>query len=410
MDFRKERMKKAREFSEKKNIPVAQVLQNKQFQQEWKEFKNQYAPGKQSIPVEDKDFPGLHVSNVTVKYEKNGGVKIPGLCPRCGNYTSPKKGGAYLPATDIKKFVEESGKDKGWDMRAFGYMNDSRLSSPTEQVYRRVGKKGQPTIVVHYIRGTADFPDVWTDVKFSVDYKDERFQRAKRNQKKVDKKYGPWDKDNILFIVGSSLGAAITQYIGKDYDNNKYVTIITIGKPVNPVQLMRNEQPSSNQTDVRTTLDPISFLKPLQPHKNDKIVESEHSLLKPHLNHMGADVMDTQALRDKMIGNARRMPVKDLKKVAILLRKGRSKKMKKEGGKININGLKKSEIQSSVSDLIQHHENVGDKVWKEALDYIEKVHKACDEKKASKKPRKPETKPRKPKQKRANAKMENLTF
>ena len=134
---------------------------------------------------------------------------------------------------------------------------------------------------------------------------------------------------------------------------------------------------AENQTDVRQEYDPVSFLKGLQKGKNDIHLESEHGILHPINNHIGESVMSHHEIKDEMIGTSRKIPVADLKKAIIMLRKH---DRKKGGAKVNITGLKKSELQAKFKDMVEKNEDVSNKVFLETMKYIQNVHDAKKQK------------------------------
>lgn len=305
-----------------------------------------------------------------------------------------KKGGAKLPAALIKQLNIESAKTKGWDMSSFGYKTDRELSTSQFQVYFSPPKTPHDSdskkyvgfgTVISNIRGTKTKKDVLVDIGLALNYRGKRFLSAEALQKKVVEKYS--GGDYRLFIVGSSLGGSIAEWLGKNPELTKgFVSydIITVGKPVTPVQLLTNDQPGEFQTDVRQEYDPISFLKPLQPHKNDVILESEHGPLNPIKNHMGDSVMSHYMIKDSLIGTARKLPVKNLRKVVLILRQDGS--VKRGAGRYvsyRVSGVKKKELQDMVEHLILNHKNIGDAIFLKAMEYINDVHSEIKKKKAN---------------------------
>ena len=299
-----------------------------------------------------------------------------------------KKGGAKLHASLLKKLNQESGKTKNWDMSSFGYANIKDLSSPRFQVYVKPPTAIEYGEVISYVRGTKTKTDVIVDIGLALNYRGDRFKNAETAQKKVVKKYGAPKGESPkyrLFIVGSSLGGSIAEWLGKKKHLTKgFVShdIITIGKPVTPVQLLTGDEPGENQTDVRQEYDPVSFLKPLQPHENDVMLESEHGVLSPLKNHIGESVMSHHEIKDEMIGTARKLPVKNLRRVVVLLRSGRQNK--KGGASFAVTGLKKKELQDKAEYLIRNHKDVGDKIFGRTMAYINEVHRAAALRKALK--------------------------
>lgn len=287
-------------------------------------------------------------------------------------------GGARLHASLLKELNKESGKESGWNLTSFGYTNIRKFSSPRFQVYVKPPSANDVGTVISYVRGTKTKTDVIVDVGLALNYRGDRFKNAEKAQKKVVKEYGSSPPKYRLFIVGSSLGGSIAEWLGKKPELSKGFSsfdVITIGKPVTPVQLMTGDAPGPSQTDVRQEYDPVSFLKPLQKHDNDVMLESEHGILSPLKNHIGESVMSHHEIKDQMIGTARKLPVKDLRRVVIMLRKGAPLRVK-EGGGLNITGLKKKDVLDRAEYLIRNHQDVGDKIFLRTMEYIDSVHRA----------------------------------
>lgn len=293
-------------------------------------------------------------------------------------YPCMRKGGAQLHATILKELNKESGKEKGWSLAKFGFLNIKKLSSPRFQVYVKPPSGSEPGTVISYVRGTKTKADVIVDVGLALNYRGDRFKNAEKVQKKVVAEYGSNPPKYRLFIVGSSLGGSIAEWLGKKPELSRgFATfdVITIGKPVTPVQLLTGDAPGATQTDVRQEYDPVSFLKPLQPHRNDIMLESEHGALSPLKNHIGESVMAHHEIKDQMIGTARKLPVRNLRRVVVLMRRGRPLE-ERRGGALHVTGLSKKEVMDRAEYLIRNHQNVGDKIFLQTMKYIDDVHRA----------------------------------
>jgi hypothetical protein len=92
--------------------------------------------------------------------------------------------------------------------------------------------------------------------------------------------------------------------------------------------------------------------------------------------------MSHHEIKDEMIGTARKLPVKNLRRVVVLLRSGR--KDKKGGASFAVTGLKKKELQDKAEYLIRNHKDVGDKIFGRTMAYINEVHRAAALRKALK--------------------------
>lgn len=164
-----------------------------------------------------------------------------------------KKGktGGKITAPDLKGLLEQSYDSK--NPRDYkNYEIDKSLSGERVQVYKR--KDSNEVFVVH--RGSQGLHDWANDVKAVSGYSisdSERFKHAEKIQKEAEKKYG---KDNVS-TLGHSLGSKIASDVGKDSKD-----IITLNKFVPPQDAIRNlvVGKPDNETNIRTTLDPVSAL------------------------------------------------------------------------------------------------------------------------------------------------------
>ena len=164
-----------------------------------------------------------------------------------------------METTTLSELLKNDYKEKPKEnVKEFTLDND--LSGKRVKVY----VDGQGKAVVSH-RGTQGIQDIFTDMRLLLgDKSSERFKHAKRIQKKAEAKYGG---DNVT-TIGHSLGASIAENVGQN--SNK---VITYNKPVVPTDLFNRT--SKKQTDIRTSLDPISILRPLQKGKKAKIIQSK---------------------------------------------------------------------------------------------------------------------------------------
>jgi len=183
--------------------------------------------------------------------------------------------GGKLSSQDLQHFLKASYDKKHSDYKDF--VLDKGLSGQRVQVYHNP-KTGQ-TIVVH--RGTKGLNDWVTDSRYALgDTSSTRFQHSAKIQKQAEKKYGA---ENVTSI-GHSLGSQLSE----KSSNKKTKEIITLNKPVNPNDLVLYSVPS-NQTDIRTTRDPVSFLRPLERGKKAIVLPSQS--LNPFTEH-STDVLN----------------------------------------------------------------------------------------------------------------------
>ena len=175
----------------------------------------------------------------------------------------------------LSKSYDKNNNDNG------DYKIDNSLSGQRVKVYHN--NNTNQTVVAH--RGTNSVQDWGTNVGLLFGYKSKRFKHAKQIQDKAALKYG----NENLTTVGHSLGAKIAEEVGKNGHE-----IITLNKPVTPLDLYYNKKIGNNQIDIRTKNDPVSILKRYQKDNNSIIVPSKsNNLLTEHkteiLNRLNQD-------------------------------------------------------------------------------------------------------------------------
>ena len=152
------------------------------------------------------------------------------------------------------------------------YKIDKQLSGTRAKVYtnKETGKN------VIAIRGTQGIHDMITDAHlFLGDKSTKRFKHAKKVYDRVIDKYG---KDNLI-LAGHSLGSSLAEEVGKENKDEIY----TLNKPVTPVDILKGKKVPKNQTDIRTSRDLISVLRPLQKGKKAITIKSDSlNLLDEH--------------------------------------------------------------------------------------------------------------------------------
>lgn len=168
--------------------------------------------------------------------------------------------GGALKREEARKMLKMSYKPnkKIKDVGDFDF--DKKLSTKKTKVFNNPDT-GE-TVVVH--RGTKEKADFGTDLGlvFGVENK-KRLKESKKVQKKASKKY-----DGVDYTLGHSLGGHYAEKLGKGEGQ-----VITLNKPV-LIQDLGKKNPK-NQTDIRTTLDPVSLLRPLQPGGDVVTIESK---------------------------------------------------------------------------------------------------------------------------------------
>jgi len=208
--------------------------------------------------------------------------------------------GGKLSTKYIKEFLKQSYNKK---LQNIGdYDVDRSLSGQRVQVYKH--KYSPQTVVVH--RGTKGLQDVYNDVKYALGMditNSKRLKYANDIQRKAEEKYG---KDNIT-TLGHSLGSHISSSVGKHSKE-----IINLNKPIGIQDLYKN--PLDNEYNVRTTLDPVSFLLPFSRQNNDKVTTIPSQTFNPLAEHK-TDVLNRLPM-DTMIGQGvHTLLKKDLKHI-----------------------------------------------------------------------------------------------
>jgi hypothetical protein len=192
-----------------------------------------------------------------------------------------KKGGA-LTAHELKKVLNSSYEANPTDATR-NLKVDKELSGKRTKVFHDADT-GQ-TVVAH--RGTASIQDVGTDIGLAVGFRGKRFAHAKKVQKQAEKKYGTEKLDT----VGHSLGGIVAEEVGGNSKN-----VITFNKAVvNP-----NRRNLKNQTDVKTSADPVSVLNRFSSNKAHVIPSQKFNPLNPFKEHTVTTLK--RAKKDKQYG------------------------------------------------------------------------------------------------------------
>ncbi len=198
-----------------------------------------------------------------------------------------KKRGSGIKADLLQAMLSNTyKKPKDQKNNIDNYVRDDSLSGARVAVYHDPNTKH--TIISH--RGTASIQDVGTDLMLSVGLagNTKRFKHAKSIQDQTENKYG---KENVL-TVGHSLASSIASKVGQ---NSK--EIITMDKPVTFQNI--GQKIPNNQTDIRTTNDPVSLLYGLQ-FGQDRIINIKSDTYNPILAHKTNQL---EKLNGKFVGN-----------------------------------------------------------------------------------------------------------
>nr|WPF46849.1 MAG: hypothetical protein [Lake Baikal virophage 14] len=181
----------------------------------------------------------------------------------------PEKTGGRISNDDLHHFIHAS-YNKGESYK--GWKLDSSLSDSSVQVYFN----GKDAVVVH--RGSQDAQDWYENGRLILGLDaGKRLEHSRKIQKLAEQKYGA----NNVITIGHSKGAYHAEEVGQDSRE-----IYTLNKPVTPYDLLKGKKVSEKQTDIRTTLDPVSILRPLQQGSDYQNIWSK--TLNPITEHLGS--------------------------------------------------------------------------------------------------------------------------
>jgi hypothetical protein len=165
----------------------------------------------------------------------------------------------------------------------YGLRLDDSLSNAEHKVY--VDRKNRPTVA---FTGSRKVGDWGTNLLLGLGLEkySTRFRDSKKLMEDVRKKYSA-----PATILGHSLAASITEYVGGKKDKlitvDKGVGLSGIGKTI-----------PKNQTDIRTSNDPVSLLSNTQKNLGKKIVikdKKNFNLLDAH-NYKYLDKLNNKIL------------------------------------------------------------------------------------------------------------------
>lgn len=173
-------------------------------------------------------------------------------------YNKGVKGGS-LTASETGALIKSSYDRKNKDIGDFKI--DKKLSGRRTKVY--FNEAENKPVIVH--RGTDSIQDVGTDIGLMFGHRGKRFAHAKKMQKKAEKKYGTEN----MHTLGHSLGGIVAEEMG-----GKSKNIITLNKAVSPWEI--NRKTGKNQTDIKTSNDPVSMLNKFNHNGNKtSVIKSE---------------------------------------------------------------------------------------------------------------------------------------
>ncbi len=184
-----------------------------------------------------------------------GGSGVINCCPAV-------RGGA-LKASDLRKLLASSYSGAPVD----NWKMEKSMSTKNSKVYRNPST-GQ-VVVAH--KGTQGATDWGNNLVYAVTgemgYRQtKRFKEAQKVQKAAENAFG---KD-MVSTVGHSQGGLQAQMLGGDSKE-----IITVNKATRPGEVLYGSSKKGNQTDVRTTADPVSaFRSPFASKKKSVTIDA----------------------------------------------------------------------------------------------------------------------------------------
>ena len=192
---------------------------------------------------------------------------------------------------NYRNLIEASYKEKNNEAdsigQKMGYKLDRDLSNAEHKVF--IDKDNKPTVA---FRGTkpTKIKDLLTDAAIAVGLGrfTPRFRESARLMDKVNKKYGAKST-----VIGHSLGGSLAEHVGSK--SNK---VITLDKGTGIGGILKKT--NSNQTDIRSSLDPFSALSIGQSGGKKITINNTKGLkyLNPLLSH---DVKQISKLKSNIL-------------------------------------------------------------------------------------------------------------
>jgi hypothetical protein len=178
--------------------------------------------------------------------------------------------GGAINSNHLKELLKSTYSKKKEDIG--DYKIDRKLSGLRAKVF--TNKETGKNIIA--MRGTKGIHDVITDGHLFFGNKNtKRFKHAQKVYDRVVSKYG---KDNLI-LAGHSLSGQLVEKIGRKNKDEIY----TLNKPVTPVDILKGQRVPKNQTDIRTSNDVVSILRPFQKGKKEITIPSDSlNLLDEH--------------------------------------------------------------------------------------------------------------------------------
>jgi hypothetical protein len=172
--------------------------------------------------------------------------------------------GSGLYKHELIDMLNESYSREPKDLQ--NWIIDEELSSLKTKVYKNIYNND----IVVASRGTYDFEDVGTDLKYLIGMKDKRFDEYDRLIEEVKDKY----HNPYIIAIGHSLGGLVAS------SNQNVDEIISYNKP----QFIQNllDEPITEQLDIRSSNDIISILNKFDKNENDINIPSDSNVLDAH--------------------------------------------------------------------------------------------------------------------------------
>lgn len=192
--------------------------------------------------------------------------------------------GGKISVGNLKKFIESTYDSKTTNIE--GYMIDQQLSTMHTKVFYNHAKK----VLIVVERPTSDKRDVLSDVIAGLDITgllfkklDSRYKNSFNVYKKALAKYS--QRENSI-LIGYSLGSLVAEEFARE-NPKAFSELILVSKPVIPSRVL-SKLPKGT-TEVRSTLDAVSALKPLQ-EKADREVVIKAETLNPFKEHQVSNI------------------------------------------------------------------------------------------------------------------------
>jgi hypothetical protein len=256
--------------------------------------------------------------------------------------------GGKLKASQIKDVIDLSYNKEKKDAPK-GYEIDPELSNGRVKVYKDLNS--DQVIVAH--RGSRGMKDWLDNVRYGLTGNIKNTETYKKHEAKHQKALDKYGADNVI-AVGHSRAGKYVEELNKDTPVKE---VITYNKASGVSDLFRKNP--SNQTDIRTGIDVVSALAPIQRSYN-KVITIPSKTFNPLIAH-GTNALG--ALGDKLFGKGFKpssMRVGDMRKFIKLYKKSKGEKM--TGG----SRLGKKELVDMMSDLRNDDdfdEMVGGSIW-----------------------------------------------